>query len=106
MGVLLANARKVITIVLSFVLFAKPFNERHVVGLILVGVGVYLGCISKSMTKEKKDMGQMKKSDEDNNSSSSSNNSNNIMKATVYELDDDTLPNGEEEGNKLHEHSV
>ena len=101
MGVLLANARKVITIVLSFVLFAKPFNERHVVGLILVGVGVYLGCISK----EKKDKGQIKKSDEDNNSTSS-NNSNNIMKATVYELDDDTLPNGEEEGNKLHEHSV
>ena len=54
MGVLLANARKVITIVLSFVLFAKPFNERHVVGLILVGVGVYLGCISK----EKKNKGQ------------------------------------------------
>ena len=100
MGVLLANARKVITIVLSFVLFAKPFNERHVVGLILVGVGVYLGCISKSMTKEKKDKRQSKKSDEDNN------NNINIMKATVYELDDDTLPNGEEEGNKLHEHSV
>jgi hypothetical protein len=52
------------------------------------------------MTKEKKDKRQSKKSDEDNN------NNINIMKATVYELDDDTLPNGEEEGNKLHEHSV
>jgi len=48
-GVLVANARKVVTIVLSFLLFAdKSFNERHFVGLCLVFVGVYLGYISKS----------------------------------------------------------
>ncbi len=46
-GVLLANARKIITIILSFILFAKPFNARHFVGLVLVFVGVYLGYLSK-----------------------------------------------------------
>ena len=103
-GVLLANARKVITIVLSFVLFSKPFNRRHVAGLILVGVGVYLGYLSKS-TKDKKDKGQRKKVDneEDNN-----NHNNNNMKATADNKDDETvtLSNGDEEANKLHEHSV
>ena len=95
-GVLLANARKVITIVLSFVLFSKPFNRRHVAGLILVGVGVYLGYLSKS-TKDKKDKGQRKKVDNNNN-----------MKATADNKDDETvtLSNGDEEANKLHEHSV
>jgi uncharacterized membrane protein len=90
MGVLLANARKVITIVLSFVLFSKPFNERHVVGLTIVGIGVYLGCISK---KEKK--GGKKEIDKDN-----------IMIATVGERDDLTLSNGGDENNNRHEHSV
>ena len=42
-GVLTANARKVLTIVLSFVLFSKPFNRRHMAGLVLVSGGVYLG---------------------------------------------------------------
>ncbi|KAL7535519.1 hypothetical protein ACHAXR_006539 [Thalassiosira sp. AJA248-18] len=51
-GVLLANARKIVTISLSFLLFAKPFNERHCVGLVLVFVGVYLGYISKKGKKE------------------------------------------------------
>jgi len=49
-GVLVANARKVVTIVLSFLLFAdntKSFNERHFVGLCLVFAGVYLGYLSK-----------------------------------------------------------
>jgi len=92
MGVLLANTRKVITIVLSFVLFSKPFNERHVVGLTIVGIGVYLGCISKS-TKEKK--GGKKEIDKDN-----------IMIATVGERDDLTLSNGGDENNNRHEHSV
>ncbi|KAL7540722.1 hypothetical protein ACHAWF_006771 [Thalassiosira exigua] len=46
-AVLLANARKVATIVLSFVLFAKPFNERHFVGLVLVFAGVGMGYASK-----------------------------------------------------------
>lgn len=50
-GVLLANGRKVMTIILSFVLFAKPFNERHVVGLVLVFAGVYLGYVSKKGKK-------------------------------------------------------
>ena len=102
MGVLLANARKVITIVLSFVLFSKPFNRRHVVGLILVGVGVYLGYLSKS-TKDKKDKGQRKKVDDEEGNSNNSN-----MKATADDKDDETvtLSNGDEEANKLHEHSV
>lgn len=97
MGVLLANARKVITIVLSFVLFAKPFNERHVVGLILVGIGVYLGCISKTMTKKPKIKGQRMKGDEDI-----------IMKASddVTDVETVKLLNDDEEANKLHEHSV
>ena len=42
-GVLTANARKVLTIMLSFVLFSKPFNRRHMAGLVLVSAGVYLG---------------------------------------------------------------
>ena len=42
-GVLTANARKVLTIVLSFVLFSKPFNRRHLAGLGLVSAGVFLG---------------------------------------------------------------
>lgn len=101
-GVLLANARKLITIVLSFVLFSKPFNEKHVVGLILVGVGVYLGYLSKS-TKEEKDKGQRKKVDDEED-----NNNNNIMKATADDKDRETvtLSNGDEEANKLHKHSV
>lgn len=62
-GVLLANARKIFTIILSFLLFAKPFNERHVVGLMLIFVGVYLGYISKK--------GEKKASNNDGKSSSS-----------------------------------
>mmetsp|Transcript_9977 Transcript_9977/g.21326 ORF Transcript_9977/g.21326 Transcript_9977/m.21326 type:complete len:516 (+) Transcript_9977:198-1745(+) len=50
-GVLLANARKIITIILSFLLFSKPFNARHFVGLVLVFVGVYLGYLSKREVK-------------------------------------------------------
>jgi len=46
-GVLLANARKVATIILSFLIFSKPFNERHVVGLALIFFGVCLGYLSK-----------------------------------------------------------
>lgn len=52
MAVLLANGRKIATIVLSFMLFAKPFNSRHFVGLVLVFVGVYLGYISKKGEKK------------------------------------------------------
>lgn len=62
-GVLLANARKVVTIILSFILFAKPFNDRHVVGLMLVFVGVYLGYISKKgKNKEEKGDGKISSS--------------------------------------------
>jgi drug/metabolite transporter (DMT)-like permease len=42
-GVLMANARKVLTIVLSFVLFSKPFHRGHFLGLALVCSGVWLG---------------------------------------------------------------
>jgi len=51
-GVLLANGRKIVTIILSFALFAKSFNERHFVGLVLVFAGVYLGYMSKKGEKE------------------------------------------------------
>ena len=51
-GVLLANGRKIVTIILSFALFAKSFNERHFVGLVLVFAGVYLGYMSKKGKKE------------------------------------------------------
>ena len=53
-GVLLANARKVVTIILSFILFAKPFNREHVGGLVLVCLGVYLGSTMKTTTRKKK----------------------------------------------------
>merc|ERR1719203_233072 len=50
-GVLVANARKIATIIPSFILFAKPFNERHVIGLIMIFVGVYIGYMSKTGEK-------------------------------------------------------
>lgn len=53
-AVLLANGRKIATIILSFLLFTKPFNSRHFIGLALVCVGVYLGYISKRKEKKKK----------------------------------------------------
>ena len=57
-AVLITNARKVLTISLSFMLFKKAFNERHLIGLILVFVGVYLGYISKKGHKKKIDNGE------------------------------------------------
>jgi len=57
-AVLITNARKVLTISLSFMLFKKAFNERHLIGLILVFVGVYLGYISKKGHKKKFDNGE------------------------------------------------
>lgn len=53
-GVLLANARKVVTIILSFILFAKPFHRGHVGGLGLVCVGVYLGAMKTTSKKKGK----------------------------------------------------
>lgn len=53
-GVLLANARKVVTIILSFILFAKPFNRGHVGGLGLVCMGVYLGTIKPTSKMKRK----------------------------------------------------
>ena len=53
-GVLFANGRKVCTILLSFVLFSKPFNVRHFLGLLLVFVGVYLGYKGKQQQHFKK----------------------------------------------------
>merc|ERR1712032_1017890 len=51
-GVLCANLRKIFTIILSFTLWKKSFNERHFVGLLLVFLGVYLGFISKKTSKK------------------------------------------------------
>ena len=60
-GVLFANARKVCTILLSFLLFSKPFNVRHFLGLILVFVGVYLGYIGKQQQKKNNKKGTQRK---------------------------------------------
>ena len=60
-GVLLANARKVVTIILSFILFAKPFNREHVGGLVLVCLGVYLGSMKTTTRKKKKGMKKEKR---------------------------------------------
>jgi adenosine 3'-phospho 5'-phosphosulfate transporter B3 len=66
-GVLLANARKVVTIILSFILFAKPFHIGHGCGLGLVCLGVYLGSSTmKTMSKKKKGMKEEKWCDETN----------------------------------------
>ena len=47
-GVLLGNARKIVTIVLSFLLFDdKLCNWSHVGGLVLIFCGVYLGVMAK-----------------------------------------------------------
>ena len=65
-GVLLANARKVVTIILSFILFAKPFHIGHGGGLGLVCLGVYLGSstMKTSTSKKKKGMKEEKRCDE------------------------------------------
>ena len=60
-GVLLANARKVVTIILSFILLAKPFNREHVGGLVLVCLGVYLGSMKTTTRKKKKGMKKEKR---------------------------------------------
>eukprot|EP00986_Skeletonema_menzelii_P013033 scaffold7387_cov145-Skeletonema_menzelii.AAC.4 len=67
-GVLFANARKVCTILLSFVLFSKPFNVRHFLGLVLVFVGVYLGYKGKQQQQKKKGAHQKRKSKVDGKS--------------------------------------
>lgn len=53
-GVLMANARKLLTIVLSFMLFSKPFHRGHLAGLALVSSGVYLGSKGGTTTTKKK----------------------------------------------------
>eukprot|EP00984_Skeletonema_dohrnii_P022955 scaffold12062_cov98-Skeletonema_dohrnii-CCMP3373.AAC.8 len=67
-GVLFANARKVCTILLSFILFSKPFNVRHFLGLVLVFVGVYLGYKGKQQQQKKKGAHQKRKSKGDGKS--------------------------------------
>ncbi len=67
-GVLFANARKVCTILLSFILFSKPFNVRHGLGLMLVFWGVYLGYKGKQQQKKKKGTRQQRKSKGDGKS--------------------------------------
>ena len=67
-AVLLANGRKIATIVLSFMLFTNPFNSRHFVGLVLIFLGVYLGYISKKGKKKtRKTKRRRKKQAEANN---------------------------------------
>ena len=52
-GVLLANARKIFTIILSFTLFSKPCYSLHLMGLALVFCGVYFGYKAKFWKKKK-----------------------------------------------------
>lgn len=60
-GVLVANARKIVTIALSFILFSKPFRLLHAIGLLLVFCGVYIGVILRKHRAH----GQQKKTEED-----------------------------------------
>ena len=46
-AVLMANIRKLITIAISFLLFAKPCSKQHIVGLTCMVGGVYLGVSAK-----------------------------------------------------------
>jgi solute carrier family 35 (adenosine 3'-phospho 5'-phosphosulfate transporter), member B3 len=46
-AVLMANIRKLITIGISFLLFAKPCSKQHLVGLTCMVGGVYLGVSAK-----------------------------------------------------------
>jgi adenosine 3'-phospho 5'-phosphosulfate transporter B3 len=49
-GVLLANVRKIMTIFLSFLIFAKPCRQGHILGMVLIFIGVYLGLMTKRKT--------------------------------------------------------
>lgn len=51
-AVLLANARKLITIVFSFLLFAKPCTKQHILGLACMIGGVYLGVAAKERKRK------------------------------------------------------
>jgi hypothetical protein len=50
-GVLLANARKIFTIVLSFLVFSKPCQKGHLYGLCLIFGGVYVGVVANRKAK-------------------------------------------------------
>ena len=52
-AVLLANVRKLVTIIMSFLLFAKPCTKQHVVGLGCMVGGVYLGVAAKERKRKK-----------------------------------------------------
>lgn len=51
-GVLTTSARKVVTIVLSFLLFEKPFNRLHAIALVTLGTGVSLAASAKHRIKK------------------------------------------------------
>ena len=46
-GVLAASARKVVTLVLSFLLFEKPFNGHHAAAFLLLALGIALTIVAK-----------------------------------------------------------
>jgi len=52
--VVATSFRKVITIVLSFLLFTKPFTRRHFLALLLLQLGVALTILSRRKKKKKK----------------------------------------------------
>mmetsp|Transcript_8987 Transcript_8987/g.13023 ORF Transcript_8987/g.13023 Transcript_8987/m.13023 type:complete len:219 (+) Transcript_8987:1-657(+) len=63
-GVLIANGRKIITLLLSFTLFAKPCYPKHIVGLALVFCGVSYGYRAKQQQKMHHRTTQKKKDDD------------------------------------------
>lgn len=51
-GVLTTSARKVVTIILSFMLFEKPFNRLHALALATLGTGLSLALTAKHRNKK------------------------------------------------------
>ncbi|KAJ1462754.1 UAA transporter [Pelagophyceae sp. CCMP2097] len=47
-GVLTTSARKVVTLILSFALFEKPFSRHHALALLLLAFGISLAVAAKS----------------------------------------------------------
>lgn len=54
LGVVCTTCRKLITLVLSFIAFKKPFTTLHLLGLILLGVGIVSVVSKKVRTKKRR----------------------------------------------------
>eukprot|EP00548_Thalassiothrix_antarctica_P015573 CAMPEP_0194174726 /NCGR_PEP_ID=MMETSP0154-20130528/8884_1 /TAXON_ID=1049557 /ORGANISM="Thalassiothrix antarctica, Strain L6-D1" /LENGTH=266 /DNA_ID=CAMNT_0038888281 /DNA_START=324 /DNA_END=1124 /DNA_ORIENTATION=+ len=53
-AIILANARKVFTVILSFSLFQKTIDQGHVIGLCFIALGVFLGFNVKEIKPTKR----------------------------------------------------